>query len=99
MLPLPALRSLFPGLASNPVLLDNAGGSQVPQVVIDAVAAYYRENYVQLNGGYSRSLRATQTVRDAHAWINRLMNGVGVGEVILGPSSTQLCHIDRKSVV
>lgn len=93
MLPLPALRSLFPGLASNPVLLDNAGGSQVPQVVIDAVAAYYRENYVQLNGGYSRSLRATQTVRDAHAWINRLMNGVGVGEVILGPSSTQLCHM------
>lgn len=93
MLDLPAIRAHFPGLADNPILLDNAGRSQVPGVVIEAIANYFRDSYVQLNGGYERSLRATRTVRDAHAWINRLMNGTGIGDVILGPSSTQLCHM------
>lgn len=38
---LPTIRSLFPGLSSDPstgtIMLDNAGGSQLPRVVIDAV--------------------------------------------------------------
>ncbi|MFO0874800.1 MAG: aminotransferase class V-fold PLP-dependent enzyme [Phycisphaerales bacterium] len=93
MLDTAAIRAHFPGLAGDTVVLDNAGGSQVPGVVIEAIATYFRESYVQLNAGYPRSIRATQTVRDAHAWINRLMNGSRVGETILGPSSTQLCHM------
>ena len=34
---LESIRSLFPGLSSETVLLENAGGSQVPGFVADAI--------------------------------------------------------------
>ncbi len=89
------IRGRFPSLAqASPwALLENAGGSQVPGEVIDAVAAYYRSNYVQLGAGYPMSDRATATVDAAHASVLRTLNGEGRGSVILGASTTQLCHL------
>jgi cysteine desulfurase family protein (TIGR01976 family) len=89
------VRNRFPSLAqAGPwALLENAGGSQVPGEVIDAVAAYYRNDYVQLGAGYPMSDRATATVDAAHASVLRTLNGEGRGSVILGASTTQLCHL------
>lgn len=86
-----ALRRHFPALAGDTVLLENAGGSQVPACVSDAIREYMRTTYVQLGAGYEMSRIATATVDRAHTFINRLMNGEGVGKVILGSSSTVLC--------
>ncbi len=86
------IRSRFPALASDWAFMENAGGSQVPISVIEAVSNYYRENYVQVGAGYPHSDRATQTVADAHRFTEDLM-GVGkAGKAILGSSTTQLFH-------
>lgn len=84
------IRAQFPALAGETILLENAGGSQVPRCVADAIRDYMLSTYVQLGAGYELSQRCTETVDRAHAFINRFMNGEGVGQVILGASDTQL---------
>lgn len=85
------IRAEFPALESGFIFLENAGGSQVPRAVADAIRDYMLRDYVQLGAGYEVSERATETVAEAHRFINEFMNGTAVGQVVLGPSSTQLC--------
>lgn len=96
-MPLPlapdAVRRWFPALATGFAYLENAGGSQVPQVVADAICDYMLTSYVQLGAGYAASIRATETVAEAHRFIETLVNAGDAGKVILGPSTTALMHI------
>jgi cysteine desulfurase family protein (TIGR01976 family) len=86
------IRAMFPALEACPdVLLDNAGGSQVPGFVADAIREYMLTTYTQLGGDYETSRRSTETVRRAHDFIKLFMNGVGQGEVMLGSSTTAQC--------
>ncbi|MDZ4829008.1 MAG: aminotransferase class V-fold PLP-dependent enzyme [Phycisphaerae bacterium] len=87
------IRSRFPALRTPWTLLENAGGSQVPIDVADAIRDYMLGSYVQLGAGYPMSNVATETVDAAHAFANVLMNGTRTGTAILGPSSTQLCYL------
>lgn len=87
------IRARFPALASSTVYLDNAGGSQLPDVVIKAVADYLRTSYAQLGGDYEPSARAARTVRRAHDLVELFLNGAGPGRAVLGPSTTALCHL------
>lgn len=89
---LTAIRARFPALASDTAFLENAGGSQVPREVAEAVARYMLTSYVQLDADYATSRRATEVVDRAHAFVRRLMGGDGSGEVILGPSCSVLCQ-------
>jgi len=84
------IRAQFPSLAGETVYLENAGGSQVPRVVADAIRDYMTGTYVQLGAPYDVSRTSTSTVDRAHDFINRFMNGEGIGRAILGPSTTQL---------
>lgn len=84
------VRAQFPALQGNVAYLENAGGSQVPKVVADAIHRYMTNTYVQLGAPYDVSRASTAVVDDAHDFINRFMNGEGCGKVILGPSTTQL---------
>eukprot|EP00897_Mesotaenium_endlicherianum_P010943 jgi/Mesen1/9878/ME000070S09167 len=70
--------------------MENAGGSQAPQVVIEAMREYMMHSYAQLGAGYPASERATRTVDAAHHAVKAFMNAEGCGEVILGSSSSQL---------
>jgi selenocysteine lyase/cysteine desulfurase len=70
-----AIRAMFPALGSSTSFLDNAGGSQLPSCVIDAVTRYMRESFVQTGGVYDRSLAAAATVRRAHDVVRALVNG------------------------
>lgn len=88
-----AIRARFPALAGPTVFLDNAGGSQLPDVVINAVSDYLKHSYAQLGGDYEPSARAARTVQRAHDLTNFFLNGVGAGHAILGPSTTALCHV------
>jgi cysteine desulfurase family protein (TIGR01976 family) len=86
------IRGLFPALQACPdVLFDNAGGSQVPASVADAVRDYMLTTYTQLGADYETSRRSTETVDRAHDFVKLFMNGVGRGEVVLGSSTTALC--------
>lgn len=86
------IRARFPALAGDTVFLENAGGSQVPTEVADAVRDYMLTSYVQLGAGYPLSQRASQLVDDAHAFVRLLMNGHD-GAVILGPSTSALLRM------
>jgi cysteine desulfurase family protein (TIGR01976 family) len=88
-----AVRAWFPSLASGFAYLENAGGSQVPGVVADAIRDYMLSTYVQLGAGYPQSDRATAVVHEAHALIELLMNARPAGKVVLGPSMTALSTI------
>jgi cysteine desulfurase family protein (TIGR01976 family) len=89
-----AIRAHFPTLATAPdILLDNAGGSQVPAVVAEAVRDYMLGTYVQLGADYETAKRSTETVARAHGFINLFLNGEGVGQTILGSSATALCYM------
>ena len=87
------IRAQFPALDRDLAFLENAGGSQVPAIVADAVRDYMLDSYVQLGAGYALSDLATKTVDDAHAWIERFMNAGTSGRVVLGPSCTALCNM------
>jgi len=87
------IRAQFPSIDSEIALLENAGGSQVPQSVIDAVSDYFRRSYVQLGVDYAHSIRATDTYKSAHKFMNDILNGVQVGQVILGSSTSALCRM------
>jgi cysteine desulfurase family protein (TIGR01976 family) len=86
------IRSHFPALATDTVFLENAGGSQVPASVADAVREYMLANYVQVGAGYPLSVKCTEIVDRAHGFVRRLMNG-GDGEVILGSSTSSLLQM------
>lgn len=88
------LRARFPGLArSGEALLDNAGGSQVPDSVVARMTRYLEDDYVQTGADYARSQRATQRVADAHGIVETMMGAGGHGKVVLGVSTSMLCHV------
>lgn len=84
------IRDCFPALAANEILMDNAGGSQVPLSVANAVRDYMLRSYVQVGAEYPASKRATQTVAEAHTVVNTIMGGENVGRTIFGSSSSTL---------
>lgn len=85
-------RHLFPALDGDFTFLENAGGSQVPASVADAMRRHLLEDCCQLGAGYPASDRATATVDRAHRFMDRFVNGEGLGRVVLGASSTGLLH-------
>ncbi len=87
------IRSRFPGLDGGTTLLENAGGSQVPESVADAIRDHLLNDYCQLGAGYPASDRATETVEIAHRFMDRYVNGEGLGRVVLGSSCTSLMHV------
>ena len=89
---LATLRAAFPALASGTAFLENAGGSQVPACVADAMHAYLTQTYVQLGAGYPLSRRCTATVDEAHAFA-RLFVNARRGQAILGSSTTALLNL------
>lgn len=69
-------------------LFENAGGSQLPDCVIDAVRDYMLSSYVQLGATTPMSLKATATVALARKLANTFVGGEGRGECYLGASAT-----------
>ncbi len=89
-------RAFFPALASEAVFLDNAGGSQLPGAVIDAMHRYLTTSFVQTGADYAASKAATATVKQAHEYLKTLMgvsHAASTGEVIIGASTSQLCRM------
>ncbi|MGV3613744.1 MAG: cysteine desulfurase-like protein [Fimbriimonas sp.] len=87
------VRAWFPALQTDFAFLENAGGSQVPACVADAVRDYMLTSYVQLGAGYPYANEADRVVQAAHAFIETFMGAGDAGRVVLGPSTTALTHI------
>ncbi|MBI2775760.1 MAG: cysteine desulfurase-like protein [Chloroflexi bacterium] len=97
-----ALRARFPALSipvpsgdAPTVFFDGPGGTQVPDVVIEAVADYYRTSNANHGGTFETSRRSDAIVEEAHAALGDLL-GVEADEVIVGANMTTLTfHLSR----
>ncbi len=88
-LDLEAIRARFPALSSDVAFLDGPGGTQCPQSVIDAVAAYLRESNANLGGAFAASRRSDDLVERAHATAARFL-GCEPDETAFGQNMTTL---------
>ncbi|KAK9842238.1 hypothetical protein WJX81_002146 [Elliptochloris bilobata] len=80
----------FDPASGNLAFMENAGGSQVPTCVADAVRDHLLYNCAQLGAGYAVSNRSDAAVVGAHEVVRALFNAHGAGEVALGACTSQL---------
>jgi len=96
-----ALRAEFPALArvqdGRPaVFLDGPGGTQVPQRVIDAVTAYYRDTNANSGGAFTTSIESDAMTDEAHAAVADFLGAASPEEIKFGYNmSTLTLHIGR----
>ncbi|MFZ5791812.1 MAG: aminotransferase class V-fold PLP-dependent enzyme [Pseudomonadota bacterium] len=89
---LPALdldfvRRQFPPLANGWTMLENGGGSYVPQSVIDRVTAYMREVQIQPSWDFGPSADAAGRIASGRRLMAEMINAEPE-EVSIGPSTT-----------
>lgn len=84
-----AARAAFPSLGGEWVYLDNAGGSQCLGAAAERARDYLLSTNVQLGATYRPSVAAGERVADATAALADWIGAESVGEVVVGPSTTQ----------
>lgn len=87
------IRSQFPGLDTDWILFDNAGGSQTALPVLRRIDEYYRTSNVQLGGSYDPSRLADQRVAGATGAMAAYVNAADPAEIVLGPSTSMNLRI------
>ncbi|MBY5967932.1 cysteine desulfurase-like protein [Halomonas denitrificans] len=87
-LDLESIRAQFPSLVSDWVFMDNAGGAQVPRVVVDRISDYLLGDNVQLGASYAPSQHSKAKVDAGRRAVATLVNAQHVEELVFGPSST-----------
>jgi cysteine desulfurase family protein (TIGR01976 family) len=98
---LPEIRAQFPALfqtlGDRPVVfLDNPGGTQVPQGVIDAMTAYLAQHNANHGGAFATSQRSDAILDAAHAAMADMLNAPSADEIVFGANMTTLTlHISR----
>ena len=86
-------RSHFPGLNSDWIFMDNAGGSQIAKPVLDRMLEYYTTSNVQLGASYQPSVVATSRVAEGQRIMAEYVNAPDPASVVMGSSTTLLLRI------
>ena len=84
-----AVRARFSALQREQVFFDAPGGTQVPDSVIDAVAACLRDENANLGGPFQTSRLSGALVERAHATAARFLDAT-IDEVVFGANMTTL---------
>ncbi|MGO8951135.1 MAG: cysteine desulfurase-like protein [Ktedonobacterales bacterium] len=100
---LSARRAHFPSLAleqnGQPVIyLDNPGGTQVPQICIDAISAYLSASNANTHGAFVTSQRTDALLREAHAAMADFLGGNDPREIIFGANMTTLTFAISRAI-
>ncbi|RME43937.1 MAG: cysteine desulfurase-like protein [Chloroflexi bacterium] len=90
-----AIRARFPALTQTTdghpvVFLDNPGGTQVVESVIEAIADYLRHDNANLGGAFPTSQRTVALVEEARAAMADFLNAASPAEIVFGPNMTTL---------
>jgi cysteine desulfurase family protein (TIGR01976 family) len=85
-------RGQFPALSGEWIFMDNAGGTQVPFHVADAVRSFLVESNVQLGGTSEQARRAADTLAHARQVAAALI-GAEPGEIVFGANASQLLRM------
>lgn len=91
--PIEFVRQQFPSLEQDWIFMDNAGGSQILQPVIDRLQRYLLTSNVQLGASYQISQVATERLQQAQQGAAILVNAADPSEVVLGSSTSLLLRI------
>ncbi|MGB9739626.1 MAG: cysteine desulfurase-like protein [Chloroflexus sp.] len=88
------IRPLFPALAQEvagrpAIFFDGPGGTQVPQMVIDAMSHYLAHDNANSHGAFATSRRTDATIAAAHAAMADLL-GCEPDEIFFGQNMTSL---------
>src|SRR5215210_83768 len=84
-----SVRARFSSLASGLAFFDGPGGTQVPDEVVEAVAAYLRESNANLGGPFETSVRSDLLVGEARQ-AAAAFPGCDAEEVVFGANMTSL---------
>ncbi len=95
MLDLSQNREYFPALkqkhGGQPVVFfDNPGGTQCPQVVIDAVSGYMAGDNANHGGAFATSQRSDAMLHDAHQAMADMLGAASADEIVFGANMTTL---------
>lgn len=94
--PIAAIREQFRALAGDAIFLDNPAGTQVPDVVVDAISACMYNACANLGGHFEQSVRAEAIVDTAHAKAATLLGASSANEIAIASSMTELTfHVSR----
>lgn len=93
--PVDELRALFPALrkADGFIFLENAGGSQVPQSVVDAVTNHLIDNNVQRMAKYEHSQGVDRNLDAARESVALLVNAYRREEISFGLNATSFIRL------
>ncbi len=93
--PVDELRKQFPALqrAADFIFLENAGGSQVPQVVVDAVANHLIDFNVQRMAKYRHSQGVDRNLQAARESVAVLINAARPDEISFGLNATSFIRL------
>ncbi len=94
-LDLPRIRAQFPALSLTDdgrrrIYLDNPGGTQVAQPVIDRMNYYLVHNNANHGGAFRTSIESDAILHEGHAAMADLLNAASPDEIIFGPNMTTL---------
>jgi cysteine desulfurase family protein (TIGR01976 family) len=89
LLDVEAVRGRYSALQRRLAFFDGPGGTQCPDEVIDAIAAYMRESNANIGAPYETSRRTDELVERSHERAAAFL-GCTAGETIFGPSMTTL---------
>jgi cysteine desulfurase family protein (TIGR01976 family) len=85
-------RAQFPALSSEWIFMDNAGGTQVPLQVADAMRDYLLRSNVQLGASYEVSKQAGEAVWNARRLMADLIGAIP-DEIVFGANTSQLLRM------
>lgn len=89
------IRSYFPSLSQTQdgrpvVFFDNPGGTQCPQMVIDAVSGYFLRDNANHAGAFGTSQRSDEMLHDAHQAMADMLGAGSPDEIVFGANMTTL---------
>jgi len=95
MLDLSQNRKHFPALdqmqdGKPVVFFDNPGGTQCPQMVMDAVSAYLMNDNANHGGAFATSVRSDAMLHDAHQAMADMLGAASADEIVFGANMTTL---------
>lgn len=93
--PVHELRAQFPAIrkAGDFIFLENAGGAQVPQVVVDAVANHLVDFNVQRMAKYEHSMGVDRNLDEARESVALLVNARRPEEISFGLNATSFIRL------
>jgi cysteine desulfurase family protein (TIGR01976 family) len=95
MIDLSFKRRFFPALSQTYdgkpiVFFDNPGGTQCPQMVMDAVSAYLMNDNANHGGAFATSVRSDAMLHDAHQAMADMLGAASADEIVFGANMTTL---------